>query len=98
MESNPAASARSHSRRVSSKLACPWSGLSPIFIWDLVIASGCSSTAQKKLFDALVRVNVRELVEDPEEIKARPVGPASSCGGAGCSASVGDVKIPLLKK
>jgi len=65
---------------------------------DLVFASGGFSTAKKKLFDALLRVNVRELVEDPEEIKARPVGPALSCGAAGCSASVGDVKIPLLKK
>jgi hypothetical protein len=63
-----------------------------------VVASGCSSTAQKKLFEVLLRVNVRELVEDLEKIKARPVGPASSCGAAGCSASVGDVKIPLLKK
>src|SRR5206468_6705857 len=81
-ESNPAASARSHSRRVSSKLACPWSGLSPIFIWISCLRQVAFQPLKKKLFDALLRVNVRELVEDPEEIKARPVGPALSCGAA----------------
>src|SRR5262249_33447346 len=53
IESNPAASARSHSRSVSSKLACPCSGLSPIF-------KSLQRCRRQKLFEAPFHVNVKE--------------------------------------